>query len=85
MKDSFAQVLNLVNNLDKAQLLSLNKIIVTLVKQMEYQEKDKKAAEFKIGDLVYFNDENQKKHSGMVITIRTTSINRHRQVNEKRI
>jgi transcription antitermination factor NusG len=75
MKNSFIQVLNLVNNLDKAQLLSLNKIIVTLVKQIESQERAKKAAEFKVGDLVYFNDGNQKKCSGVVITISTTSIN----------
>ena len=66
MRDSFTKVLNLINNLDKSQLLSINKIIVTLVKQIELQENTKKASRFKIGDLVYFNDEHQKKWSGMV-------------------
>lgn len=74
MRDSFTKVLSLINSLDKSQLLSLNKIIVTLVKQIELQEKVEKATGFKIGELVYFSDEHQRKWSGMVFKINAATI-----------
>jgi len=74
MQDNLTKVLKLINSLNKAQLLTLNKVIVTLIKQHQDTEIAEKSTEFRRGDIVSFVGDNNKKWVGVVLKVNLKSI-----------
>ena len=70
---SMVDSIKIINGLNVDELIALNKMIVSRVKEIRREECVSKAQQFKIGDFVSFED-NAKRREGIVLGINQKTI-----------
>jgi len=72
-----------IENLSVKDLLELNKKIISRVKELRAQEQLKAAERFRVGEVVSFQDRDNGKITGIIISMRKTKISILTEDNEK--
>ena len=64
--NNLATILQMISSLKHQELLALNDAIIHLLKSLQAQHAAEQSANFNIGDIVVFTDDNQKQIHGMI-------------------